>query len=145
MGQDFFRRVDGYNYPFNCTTSNALSGSGTVIASAPAGPGRVEGIHIIISYPPVPHFTGAYQDTFSILIDGNTYITGVMNTFLPTWNLTSPYIGPFFAYKYEVNLFEMLEFKLPLDYETSFVATLTDAIGATSLYHRVSLYGRVGR
>jgi hypothetical protein len=72
MGQDFYRRVEGYNLPFYIYTTANLARDATLTLNAPAGPGKVEKVFFMVYGPATERL---YDDNIALNIDGVTIFT----------------------------------------------------------------------
>lgn len=138
--QDFPRRIDGYNRPFIINYGANIAPGASSSCSAPAGPGRVERIQITAdtSLP----YQIAY-DMIAIVIDGNTIIDTYMNS-IWRWNAAlSPF--PTYAYNTDGTATVIFDAIVCLDYESSCIITLKNIVAGPTVWHVLTLVGRVGR
>jgi hypothetical protein len=143
MGQDYLRRVDGYNSAFISNVQATIDSPNFVTNNAPAGPGRIEEIILTDENASTSQVSLA---TVKITIDGTIIYNNAI------WTIWDDYIGGnidgpnYSAYSWIVggNPRTSWQMMLNLDYETSATVIYYPWAVAVRLM-RITLLGRIGR
>jgi hypothetical protein len=143
MGQEFARRVDGYNRAFAIETLANIANPATVTAAAPAGPGRIERFNIKDE-----------NATAAVFNFGNIIITidGTVLWNNPPWKIWDGFTagahvvnGPNFSFNQDGSATRnLLQVIINLDYESS-ASIAYQPNAATVRICGVHVIGRMGR
>lgn len=141
MGQDFLRRVDGYNFPFIETNGDANTiRNAWVSVPAPAGPGRIESGNIYIHDVVDSTVRGNH---IRVTIDGVVIISNTIQVVLgiiDAATIRSPWCS-----RVTGTTFTAIHWLLNLDYESSADVAIQNTTSPNPDNFRISIQGRGGR
>jgi len=139
MGQDFYRRVEGYNKVFHVYGAADLIRNATLTVAAPAGPGRVEQVLIMIKQTT----TELLKDDLGILtIDDITVLNSTL--WLQTFVYDQcPFWGPISGYQ-RGSSYTIIQLWRQLDYETSLSLAIKNTASPDPSIYFIVLWGRKG-
>ncbi len=143
MGQEFARRIDGYNRAFAINTIANIANPTWVTSAAPAGPGRIERFDIKDENATAPVFN---VGVINVTVDGVAIWAN------PPWMIWDGYAagahvvnGPNFSYNQDAGATRnLLQVIINLDYESS-ASIAYQPNGATVRICGVTIIGRMGR
>jgi len=141
MSQDFVRRVDGYNRPFQVYANASTARNAWVTLNCPAGPGQIELIRYFANNVTI---TTVWENNLVITIDG-TGIYGpiVIDQFFCLYN--SAYsTGPVGSCNVGT-VKGAAQLRLSIDYETSAAVAIQNNNNPNPTDMGLFVYGRVGR
>jgi len=139
MGQDFYRRMEGYNKVFIASADATLARNATLTLNAPAGPGRVEQVIVMIDK----------TSTEKIVIDGCILtIDGVTILNYDAWRFFSsidavPFWGPISGYQRGTN-YTTYQVWRQLDYESSLSLSIQNVFSQDPSHYFMIFWGRIG-
>jgi len=140
MGQDFFRRIDGYNTNVGGFVAANLAPTNSLTLNLAAGPGRVKGVIIQALYPGVTHFDAA---ALVITIDGSIIFSDNARDFFNEIGNTNV-LGVITSYQYLVTVIETGQARYEYDYESSMSIKITNGTAETK-YYTINAMAKVGR
>lgn len=139
MTQDFLRRVNGYNFPFEVHSSSSLARNATLVRAAPAGPGRIEYGRLFINDvdPTTPRGNVITLTVDTVVVFSSTIanVFGLLDVAVPT-----PWCS-----RQTGTTYTQIHWQLNLDYESSASITIQNTTSPYPSNFSVGLVGRVGR
>ena len=114
MGQLFYRRVEGFNYPFLITGSASLAQNAWLTISAPAGPGRLEAVFLMMADVTEDN---PMENNVKLIVDGDTIFSGRGYYFWQLYN-TPTFAGPIASRATSAN-YTILQKREYIDYANS--------------------------
>jgi hypothetical protein len=139
MGQDFYRRVEGYNLPFYVFGSGSLARNATLTLNAPAGPGKVEKVFVMVYVPATEQL---YDDYITLNIDGVNIITYCGYLMLLTYervNVSGPILS-----RIASTIVAQYQFVADWDYESSLSLAITNIYSPNPTSYSIVIWGRKG-
>lgn len=140
MGQEFLRRITGYNRPYFQSSFCVLPRDTSIIQVSHNGPGVLEIINIMISdidiYTPI-------QNYIQLDIDGDVIINTLIHYLIPCCTINS-FNGPCGTYNRGTH-YSGIQIMYPFDFEitASVIIKNTSSPDPTEFY--LSIIGKVGR
>lgn len=139
MTQDFYRRIDGYNFPFEVHSNSNLARNAILTQAAPAGPGRIEVGRLFFGDvdPVTPHgnVISLVVDTITVFSASIGSVFGLLDVSVPTpW--CSRQTGAAYT---------QIHWKLNFDYESSASISIQNTTSPNPCNFYIGFVGRVGR
>lgn len=139
MGQDFIRRVDGYNLPFfNTVADGTLGRNFAVMVSPPMGPGRAECGYVRVEDLTAYNILSNISD---IVVDGVTIFTGATYRWLGILQVagSTPSVS-----RVDGATYCIVYWKMNFDFESSFEWYYYNTVSPDPVNVRLGVWGRVG-
>lgn len=139
MTQDFLRRVDGYNFPFESHSSASLARDATLDQAAPDGPGRIEVGRLFFNDvdPITPH-----GNVITLIVDTAVVFS---STIADIFGLFDIVVHTPWCSRQTGATYTQIHWKLNIDYETSAFITIQNTTSPDPCDFYLGLIGRVGR
>jgi hypothetical protein len=139
MTQDFYRRIDGYNFPFEVHSSSNLARNAILTQAAPAGPGRIEVGRLFFGdvdpSTPIGNLLTLVVDTVTVFSASIGSVFGLLDVAVPTpW--CSRQTGATYT---------QIHWKLNFDYESSASISIQNITSPDPCNFYLGFIGRVGR
>ena len=143
MSQEFVRRVDGYNRPFQVNGNPVLARNAWLSLNCWGGPGRIETIRYISNDIVT---TTTWQNTLKITLDGTVFLNQGLDGVMADWSITTLYgpIGGGGAYTIGTAK-STAQWLLNMDYEVSALVELQNNSSPNPNQMGLTVIGRVGR
>jgi len=139
MGQDFYRRVEGYNLPFYVFGYASLVRNATLTLNAPAGPGKAEKVFIMVLSPATEQL---YDDNIALNIDGVTIFTSSGYSLLLTFDRINV-SGPISS-RVASTIFAQYQLVADWDYESSLSLAIKNTYSPDPTSYYIIFWGRKG-
>jgi hypothetical protein len=137
--QDFFRRVDGYNFPFFAYDYNAaLARNAAITISAPPGPGRIEAGFLVIDD------IGAStprDNSVVITVDGVVVFSATLYNYL---GIVESFVTTPWCSRYTSPTYSIFHWLTNIEYESTAVIEIFNTTSPDPSLFRAAVFGRSG-
>ena len=139
MTQDFFRRINGYNFPFESHGNSNLARNAILTVLAPAGPGRIEVGRLFIGDVDLATPRG---NLFTLIVDTVTVFSASIGSVFGLFDVavSTPWCSRFTGATYT-----QIHWKLNFDYESGASISVQNTTSPDPCNFYLGCIGRVGR
>ena len=139
MTQPFYRRVDGYNFPFFAYDFDAsLARNAAITVTAPPGPGRIEAGFFVVDDVAV---TTPRNNTIVITVDGVAIFNAVLYNYL---GIVESFVNTPWCSRYTSPTLSMFHWLTNIDYESTAVIEFYNTTSPDPSLFRAAVFGRSG-
>ena len=139
MTQPFYRRVDGYNFPFFAYDFDAaLIRNAAITITVPSGPGRIEAGFFVVDDVAA---ASPRNNIMTITVDGVVIFTGALYNYL---GIVESFINTPWCSRYTSPTLSMFHWLTNIDYESTAVIEFYNTTSPNPSSFRAAVFGRSG-